>query len=280
MACGGRRYPAAVNLIPTRWYTMLVMPSTLSMVLMAAGLFLLLRQLRKPQVDRAGTRRAASLALVGLALLYTSSTPLVATLLARSLEVQTEVLLPEEAPQADAIVVLGGGQQGHLTESGKAWPFTHHAGDRLETGLRAFQLGRAPLLVLGGGTLDLPGQPLVGDYLRSQAEARGVPADRIVTVGAARYTTDESMQMAQLMHDRGVKRVLLCTSASHMPRARLIMERLGFGVTPMPCDFDTRGAAERFSPLLLVPRGGALSLTENCLKEWLGLGAVRLAWRP
>ena len=69
----------------------------------------------------------------------------------------------------------------------------------------------------------------------------------------------------------------LCTSAYHMPRARLAYERAGFAVTPVPCDFDTRGAAERFSPALLLPRGVALSQSEHCLKEWMGLAAYWLA---
>jgi uncharacterized SAM-binding protein YcdF (DUF218 family) len=77
--------------------------------------------------------------------------------------------------------------------------------------------------------------------------------------------------LATSLRQRGVKHVLLCTSAIHMPRARLLMERLGFQVTPIPGDFDTRGAVERFSPLLLIPRGGAMAQTENGLKEWVGM---------
>ena len=260
-----------MNLIPTRWYIMFFMPSTVSLMLLVLGLFLVLRQLRRPQLDRTSIRRAIGLSLTGLTLLYACSTPWVATLLARSLELQSKLLRPEDAPQADAIVVLGGGQHGYVDTTGAVWLFTQHASDRLATGLRAYALGKAPVLVMGGGTLDLPGKPRVSDYLRSQAEAHGVPPSDILTAGAARYTSDEAAQMADLMRSRGVQHVLLCTSASHMPRARLIFERQGFMVTPLPCDFDTRGAVERFSPLLLVPRGSALAQTENGVKEWVGL---------
>lgn len=258
---------------------MFFMPSTVSLMLLVLGLFLVLRQLRQPQLDRTSIRRAIGLSLTGLTLLYACSTPWVATLLARSLELQSKLLRPEDAPQADAIVVLGGGQRGYVDDSGAIWLFTHRASDRWETGVRAFKLGKAPLLVLGGGILDIPGQPLASDFLRSLAEGQGVPAQSILTIGAARYTTDESAQMAGVMRDRGVRHVLLCTSACHMPRAKLIMERLGFQVTPIPCDFDTGGSAERLSPAMLLPRGAALALTENCLKEWLGLATIRIAMR-
>lgn len=265
-----------MNLIPTRWYTVFFMPGALSITLMATGLFLMWRWSRRPAASRGSLRRPSLPAVAGLALLYVSSTPLMATWLARTLERQVPFLPAEEAPKADAIVVLGGGQQGHATDHGRSHLFMHHAGDRLETGLRAFHAGKAPLLVLGGGSIPLPDRPLVGDFLRRVAVERGVPDAAIVSCGPANYTTDEMAQLAEAMRARGVRSVLLCTSALHMPRARRIVEALGFRVTCLPCDFETLGAAERLHPLLLVPRGLALAQTENCLKEWLGLLSLKL----
>jgi uncharacterized SAM-binding protein YcdF (DUF218 family) len=67
-----------------------------------------------------------------------------------------------------------------------------------------------------------------------------------------------------------VKRIILTTSAYHMMRARGIYRRHGVEVIELPCDFQTLGAAERFSAAQLIPRGIALSQSETCLKEWLG----------
>jgi hypothetical protein len=55
-----------------------------------------------------------------------------------------------------------------------------------------------------------------------------------------------------------------------MMRARGIYRRHGVEVIELPCDFQTLGAAERFSAAQLIPRGIALSQSETCLKEWLG----------
>lgn len=250
---------------------MLFMPSSVSVALMALGLFLAWRQLRRSPIDATRCRRGLATALSGLVILYLACTPWISTLLARSLERRTPYLSPEDAPLADAIVVLGGGQQGHVTVTGSTHLFTKAAGDRLEVAIRAFKAGRAPILALGGGEVGVPERPLVGDYMRGLALDRGVPPEAMITCGRALYTSDESARLAAELRTRGVRHVLLCTSAMHIPRARLIMERLGFQVTPIPCDFDTVGSAERFTGMMLVPRGQALAQTENGVKEWVGL---------
>ena len=79
-----------------------------------------------------------------------------------------------------------------------------------------------------------------------------------------------------MLRERGVKRIILCSSAVHLPRACMNYEKLGFEVTPLPSDFATRGAAEDWSWALLIPRGMALSQVDAGVKEWMGLlGPVR-----
>ena len=87
-----------MNLVPTRWYTPLFMPSTIAMVLIVIGLWLLWRSMQ-PAVHRRTARTGFALALGGLFVLYAFSTPLVATLLATHLLVglfsnRSRLLLP------------------------------------------------------------------------------------------------------------------------------------------------------------------------------------------
>ena len=282
-ACGGFRgwrYPDRVNLLPTRWYTLFFMPSFVGLAMLMAGL-LLLAWWSRGGVAHAWRRRAgAAMTVAGALVLYLASTPLVATWLTRSLERLTPHLSVAAAPTCDAIVVLGGGQQAYLADDGSMHVFTHHASDRMEQGIQAYLAGKAPLLAVGGGAFELPGLPPVTNAMAEQARSRGVPSEAVIEGGAALYTVDESQGVARQLQQRGVRRVLLCTSAVHMPRARLLYERLGLEVVPLPCDFDTRGAGERFSPLLLVPRGLALAQTENALKEWIGLTLYRARLDP
>jgi uncharacterized SAM-binding protein YcdF (DUF218 family) len=264
-----------MGLVPTRWYLMLVMPSTIGMLLMAAGLLLFVRRLRRGQSGRA-LRAPLMTSAGGLMILYLASTPLVATMLSRSLERMTPYLAPENAPVVDAIVVLGGGQSGYQAEDGSMHLQGGRGSDRLERGIQAFKAGKAPLLVLGGGSFGLPTDMLVGEFMRRAAVECGVPPEAILACGDAKYTTDEGASIAALVEPRGVRRILLCTSATHLPRATIAYERLGFDVVGLPCDFDTRGSGERMSALLLLPRGQALSQTENAVKEWLGLSVARV----
>ena len=264
-----------MNLVPTRWYTPLFMPSTVSIVLIAIGLWMVWQAMRTPSRSRMAGRGLGT-ASVGLVLLYASCTPLVATWLAQSLERQSTPISIADAPQADAIVVLGGGISALMRPDGTADMYWHQASDRFERGVAAFKAGKAPCLAIGGGDALIDHAPTLSEWVMQQAIERGIPASALIVGGAARYTTDESEGLAKELRSRGVQRILLCTSAYHLPRARLIYERLGLKVMPLPCDFDTRGAADRFSMKLLLPRGLALAQTETCLKEWIGLAALRM----
>lgn len=259
-----------MNLVPTRWYTSLFMPSTIAMVLIVIGLWLLWRSMQ-PAVYRRTARTGFALALGGLIVLYAFSTPLVATLLAWSLERQSPSMPITALPNADAIVMLGGGQAVYVHPDGRLEQFSKHAADRLDKAIDAFKAGKAPLLATGGGQIDVPGSPMNGAWLADVAMQRGVPRAAIVEGGPALYTSDECEGISAALKQRGVKSILLCTSAYHMPRSRMAYERAGFTVVSVPCDFDTRGAAERFSLTTLLPRGIALSQSEHCLKEWLGI---------
>lgn len=209
-------------------------------------------------------------------MLYVASTPLVATWLAWSLERRSPFMPMSQVPNAGAIVLLGGGQAAFLNESGEMHWFMQHAADRFDRSIEAFKAGKAPLLAMGGGLLAMPGEPPVSDFLRQKAVERGVPPEAILTCGSVRFTTDEGAEIVRLLRDRGVDSILLCTSGYHMPRARMVYEALGMRVIPLPADFLSQGTGERFSPLMLLPRGAALSQTEACVKEWLGLAAMSL----
>jgi uncharacterized SAM-binding protein YcdF (DUF218 family) len=266
---------AAVNLLPNRWYLPLFMPSTLCLVMIAIGAWLLWRASRSPEIRRSPRAGMAVLA-AGLSMLYLLSTPWIATLLAATLERRCPAIAPEQAPASDAIVVLAGGEGAYMRPDGSIDMFMQRAGDRFETGLRAFRTGKAPIIAFGGGGAPIPGGPSISDTVRHRAIERGIPAGAILVGGPALYTDDESAGIAAQLRERGVQRILLCTSASHMPRATLLYERFGLQVTPLPCDFETRGEAERFTWRMLLPRALALAQSENALKEWLGLARYGL----
>ena len=251
------------------------MPSSVLMVAVVLGVFLMLRAWRRGKRP-SEARFVCGLTVTSLVALYLASTPLVARWVAESLERQNPPVDPVTMPVADAIVVLGGSMYATVGPDGTALLYARHASDRFETAMQAFSAGRAPIIAFGGGGTGVPGTPTEGEWNRARAIARGAPADRAIAGPVALYTSDESEGIARVLRERGVKRIILCSSAVHLPRARMNYEKLGFEVTPLPSDFATRGAAEDWSWALLIPRGMALSQVDAGVKEWMGLlGPVR-----
>ena len=264
-----------MNLVATRWWSTFFMPSSVLMVAVVLGVFLMLRAWRRGKRP-SEARFACGLTVTSLVVLYLASTPRVARWVAESLERQNPPVDPVTMPVADAIVVLGGSMYATVGPDGTTLLYARHASDRFETAMQAFSAGRAPIIAFGGGGTGVPGTPTEGEWNRARAIARGAPADRAIAGPVALYTSDESEGIARVLRERGVKRIILCSSAVHLPRARMNYEKLGFEVTPLPSDFATRGAAEDWSWALLIPRGMALSQVDAGVKEWMGLlGPVR-----
>jgi uncharacterized SAM-binding protein YcdF (DUF218 family) len=138
---------------------------------------------------------------------------------------------------ADAIVSLGGaGRVSSLEVTG----FQMRRGaDRLITAIELLRRGKAGTLVIGGG-----GQPGTNGGWESEADAakrwieswKIVPAPTI-SLGVCSDTRDEAVKTATLARERGWRRVILVTSASHMNRAEAVFRKAGLEVEPAPCNF-------------------------------------------
>jgi len=221
-------------------------------------------------------RKRWMIAAAGL-VLYLSSVPLVGDHLVGALEGQYPRLRVEVCPAADAIVVLGGVVADW--DGGKRVEWSE-AVDRFEGGVQLWKAGKAPVLVIGGGELDyFDDGSTEGDAMRQAAEERGVSGRAIRVLRDVSVTADEARRTAELARQEGWRRLILVTSAFHMPRAMRLFARSGLEVVPFPVDY--LGHTERpFELLDLAPQANALVHTEVALKEFYGLlyyrlGAVR-----
>jgi uncharacterized SAM-binding protein YcdF (DUF218 family) len=144
-----------------------------------------------------------------------------------------------ELPVCDAVVVLGGGSEPARYEA--AGVHLTRAGDRYVMGVELMRLGKAPALCLGGNTSEIDGvQHAEADVVKAWLESwKLVPADEIVSLGANTNTRDEGVKVAKLAKERGWKRVLLVTSASHMSRSVAVFRAVDVEVVPAPCNFLT-----------------------------------------
>ena len=157
----------------------------------------------------------------------------------------------------DAVVLLGGGMGAHEA-CGRAEMFS--AADRVWEAARqwkAHQNGDLKLTLSGGG-VEQSTVPLLKDL--------GVDERALVFFPEARNTEEEARMIAA----SSIRRVRLVTSAWHMPRARMLFERAGLEVVPVPTDYEMHYCAEL--PLQIkdfFPSADALWRNSVAVKEWV-----------
>ena len=230
-----------------------------------------------------GRRRLQTGLLVGaLVVLGLGGNRWVSYGLARSLEWQ--YLPAEEIPQAEAIVVLGG-----ATESGQyPRPTTevNSAGDRVLYAARLYKQGKAPVILLSGGNITwLSGRTTTpAAEMADLMSLMDIPPQALWLQPASENTQEDAEFSAQMLKERGIQRVLLVTSAIHMPRAMALFRHQGIEAIPAPTDYtvtqaglDNLASLEPQTLLVnLMPNASSLGLTTNALKEYFGLLVYRL----
>ena len=213
-------------------------------------------------------RLRASMALAALALfwLWTWSTPVLSLWLRGTIEHQYPQQTIASAPQAQALVVLGGAIS---PPSGKSVEIDLlSAADRVWYAARLFHAGKAPLLLLSGGS-----EP-AATYSEARAMAiflqdLGVPPQAMVLEEMSRNTRQNAAFSATLLKSRGIDRILLVTSALHMPRALPLFAAQGLQAVPAPTDFE----ANRSPPPGIqawLPDALALDGSGRAIKEMVG----------
>ncbi|MDI6693416.1 MAG: YdcF family protein [Anaerolineales bacterium] len=223
---------------------------------------------------RANRQRVALIA--ALLCLWLGGNRWVAMSLARSLE--QRYLPPDSTPHAEAIVLLGGGTE--------TWdvprPMTEisSAGDRILYAASLYRQGAAPYILVSGGLLDwnrLPTTP--AEDMTALLTFMGVPAEAIWQQNASRNTYEDAMYCARILREKGIQRILLVTSAAHMPRSVHLFEAQGLEVLPAPVDYTITDsewrnewrAGPRAWLIGLIPSADHLATTTRMLKEYLGM---------
>ena len=238
--------------------TWLLSPLGMGLCLAGLGLLLAWRQ-----------RLRSSMALGALAFvwLWAWSTPVLSLWLRGTVEDLYPPLPIATVPQAQAIVVLGGGI---APPSGKSTEINLNAAtDRVWFAARLFHAGKAPLVLVSGGS-----DPERDAYSEARASAiflvdLGVPAQTIVLEEASRNTRQNAAFSAALLKARGINHILLVTSALHMPRAMALFAAQGLQATPAPTDFE---AIQSPPPGVLawLPDAQALDGSGRAMKEMVG----------
>lgn len=209
-------------------------------------------------------RLARTLVGVGFTLLFVLALPVVGGAMLRTLE--GEPVSQDQMRQAQAIVVLGGGRYRAAPEYG---------GDtvsvptlvRLRYAAKLHRETGLPLLVTGG-------RPDGGELSEAETMRRVLRDDFGVPVrwteAESGNTRENALYSARLLHQNGIKRVLLVTHAWHMPRAVRAFEQARIAVSPAPTFFHR----EPLTPLDFLPKN--YSSARYAIHEWIGLVWYRI----
>ncbi|GAB4470220.1 MAG: YdcF family protein [Anaerolineales bacterium] len=214
--------------------------------------------------------------LIAFLLLWLGGNRLVAFQIARSLEWQ--FLPPQEIPPVEVMVVLGGGTLAAAPP--RVMAEINGAGDRLIYAAQLYRQGKAQRILLSGGGIEwyTASSANPAREMAALLELMGVPSEVLLLEDRSQNTLQNAQYAKQLLAEMGIQRILLVTSAMHMPRAVRAFERQGFEVIPAPTDFtvtrlgwQTMTAPNLVNLVLnLIPSADNLSLTTRALKEIIG----------
>ncbi len=210
---------------------------------------------------------ALTIALIGFSWALFWSLPIASMWLGGHLENQYGYKNAEQMPTADAIVVLGG----HTANNRTNWFESLDDAPtrtRIQRGLELYEAKRAPLIVVSGAALDrgTSEAQLMARYLRQQ----NVADDDILLEEHSFTTKENALFSADLLQSKNIERILLVTSALHMPRSMAAFEKEGLELIAAP-------VAPQITPLdtswrsLWQPSMRAMNASRSIIKEYAGL---------
>ena len=206
------------------------------------------------------------ISFTGVAILVIFSMLIVSEKLIAYLESDSELIKPSKVESADAVVVLSGMVKTIQTKNGLDYEWGE-AADRIFAGIDLFKSNKAPVLMLTGGKLPWSIGVPEGEYLRDVAIDLGVSKKDILLTENVENTDQEAKAIKKLLLLDNPK-IILVTSAFHMPRAQLVFEAAGINVIPFPVDF--RIEAQKITFMNFIPSANSFAATSFFVREMIG----------
>ncbi len=230
-------------------------------------------------------KRRLSLAflITGFIILLVAGNKYVAQSITRTLEWKYPPL--PAGTKADAMVILGGGTEPDVPP--RSMVEVNSAGDRLLYGIKLYQEGAAPVILLSGGDIDFldESSSSPAEDMAILMKMMGVPDKNLVILNKSRNTAEDAQFSCEYIKQQGYQRVLLITSGFHMPRAVALFDAQGCQVIPAPTDISIteKGWEKLWHPSVeeflinLLPSYTHLSSVTKALKEYFGMWYYQLS---
>ena len=210
--------------------------------------------------------KSKKITLFGVVILIFCSLPIISNKLIHYLEKDYTLQDASAINNADAVVVLSGMLKTIKVDDKLKYEFGG-AVDRILSGIDLFKNNKASLLILTKGQLPWSLGIPEGEYLKEFAIKFGVPEESILLTDNVQNTDQEAKSVKKLLNSNDAK-VILITSAFHMPRAKKVFEASNIKVIPFAVDFIN--SHQKLTFMSFIPSADALSGTSLFVREMIG----------
>ena len=203
--------------------------------------------------------------LIGIIILIFSSLPIVSNKFIAYLEKDYQPIEISEIESANAIVVLSGMIKTIGDKENLKYEFSDSI-DRFFTGLDLFNNNKSPILILTRGKIPWSFGIAEGEYLKKLAIKYGIPEEKIILTEEVQNTDQEAKAIKKILANNA--KIILVTSAFHMPRAEKVFKAAEIKVIPFPVDFYN--SISKTTIMDFIPSADSLSASSHFVREMIG----------
>ena len=211
---------------------------------------------------------------IALMLLILLSLPIVSGKLIEILEQNYTPVSPNTIETADAIVVLSGMVRPIKEDNRIRYEFSD-AVDRIIGGMNLLKLNKAQKIILTKGKLPWSIGLSEGEYLADFVKSHGINPDKILLTDVVQNTNDEAKAISKMLPQNS--KIILVTSAFHMPRAITVFQNQNLNVIPFAVDF--RKSEKKLDILDFLPQSNAFNESNLYFREMIGRAFYALIYK-
>ena len=211
--------------------------------------------------------------MIALILLIILSLPIVSRQLIKFLEQGYTLISPNNVDTADTVIVLSGMIR-TIKQNNEIYYEFSDAVDRVFAGIELLKLNKAQKIILTRGKLPWSlGMP-EGEFLAQFVKSQGINKNQVILTEVVQNTNDEAIAVSKILPKNS--KIILVTSAFHMPRAKTVFENQNLKVIPYAVDF--RLGEKKMDVLDFLPQANAFKDSSFYFREIIGRASYSLRY--
>jgi uncharacterized SAM-binding protein YcdF (DUF218 family) len=206
--------------------------------------------------------------IVALFLLVVTSSPIISNGMIQYLERAELRKSPTDIHDADAIVVLSGMIEPIQGFHGLMYEWSDP--DRFFGGIELMKAGKARKIIFTGGKMPWQSDEIKpeGEVLSKFASDFGISSSQIILTKNVQNTKDEALAVKEILINSQTQKIILVTSAFHMPRSKKLFENEGIEVQTYPVDY--KAGISELTPMSFLPSADAFRNFQFAWREMIG----------